>query len=304
MIQSLPIESPSSAPELGRNDPCWCGSGKKYKKCHLRADQQGDGGRRATGGRAMRAAKVARIKTPEQIEGIRRAGRLTRRILDSLVDRIVPGVTTRQIDDWVTTATRGAGAKAAPLGYKGFPRSCCTSVNEVVCHGIPGNRTLTSGDIVNVDVTSILAGYFGDANQMYAVGEVSEEAERLMRVTRECLELGIEQVRPGGRLGDIGHAIQTHAEAHGYSVVRQFGGHGVGLAFHEEPHVSHYGKRGTGPRLEPGMVFTIEPMINAGHWEVEILADGWTAVTQDGSLSAQYEHTVAVTSDGVDVLTV
>lgn len=322
-------ETPHSPPaELpGRNDPCWCGSGKKYKKCHLRSDQararQGLPPGQPVAHRVAHAVgrklgrktaapepprrrsgmRPARLKTAEQIEGIRRAGRLAKNMLDELERLIVPGLTTGEIDHRVVEMTREAGATAAPLGYKGFPKSCCTSVNEVVCHGIPGSLELKEGDIVNVDVTPVLDGYFGDTNRMYLVGEVSEEARRLVTVTRECLERAIEVVRPGGRIGDIGHAIQTHAEAHGYSVVRQFGGHGVGLEFHEEPHVPHYGKAGTGDELQPGMVFTIEPMINQGNWRVRVKTDGWTAVTVDGRLSAQFEHTVAVTEDGVDVLT-
>ena len=304
-------ETPQIAPPArppGRNEPCWCGSGKKYKKCHLRADQRQSAPSPSSGGfpnlfRRQQAPKPPRLKTPEQIEGIRRAGGLARRILDELEDRIVPGITTAEIDDWVVERTREAGATSAPLGYRGFPRSTCTSVNEVVCHGIPGPLVLRPGDIVNVDVTPVLDGFYGDSNRMYLVGEVSDEARRLVEVTRECLEVGIQQVRPGNRVGDIGHAIQTHAETHGYSVVRQFGGHGVGLQFHEEPHIPHYGKPGTGTLFQPGMVFTIEPMINQGNYRVRVLPDGWTAMTVDGRLSAQFEHTVAVTSDGVEVLT-
>jgi len=299
----------------GRNEPCWCGSGKKYKKCHLRSDQQqrlSDGGpirEQPSSGtfpnpfRRQQAPKPPRLKTPEQVEGIRRAGRLAKELLDRLEERIVPGITTQDIDDWVVEWTREAGATSAPLGYRGFPKSVCTSVNQVVCHGIPGPHLLDPGDIVNVDVTPVLDGFYGDTDRMYLVGEVSDEARRLVEVTRECLHLGIEQIRPGGHVGDIGHAIQRHAEAHGYSVVRQFGGHGVGLQFHEEPHIPHFGNPGTGPMLQPGMVFTVEPMINEGNWRVRVLPDGWTAVTVDGRLSAQFEHTVAVTDDGVDVLT-
>lgn len=286
--------------KLGRNDPCWCGSGVKYKRCHLPADREGE---RRGGHVEAGAGSGIRIKTPEQIAGIRRACRLTREILDLVASRIREGVTTEEIDRWVHQATVEAGARPAPLGYKGFPKSVCTSINEVVCHGIPGPRELAGGDIVNVDVTPVLDGYYGDASRMFLIGEVSEEARRLVEVTRECLERGIATVRPGGRAGDIGEAIQTHAEAHGYSVVRKFTGHGIGLAFHEEPQIFHFGRRGTGPELRAGMTFTIEPMINAGDWRVEILDDGWTAVTADGSLSAQWEHTVLVTGDGVEVLT-
>jgi methionyl aminopeptidase len=292
------MTEPSPTRILGRNDPCWCGSGRKYKKCHLGADRVARGPEPAP---ARRSA--VRLKTAEEIEGIRQAGRLTRSILASLVERIVPGVTTGQIDTWVHHATVAAGARPASLDYKGFPRSVCTSINEVVCHGIPGDRALVEGDIVNVDVTSILDGFYGDASDMYLVGRVSEEAQRLVRVTRECLELGVAQVRPGGRLGDIGAAIEAHAHAHGYSVVRAFGGHGIGRKFHEEPFVAHYGRAGTGDPMVPGMVFTVEPMINQGTWKVDLLDDGWTAVTADRRLSAQWEHTVAVTDAGVDVLT-
>lgn len=294
---------PTRQQKLGRNDPCWCGSGKKYKKCHLGSDRAGrtsppaaeQGPRRTSGGIVLKSA--------EEIEGIRRAGRLTRSILEMLHQRIGPGVTTEQVDVWVHEAMAEAGATPATLNYKGYPKSSCTSINEVVCHGIPEERRLEEGDILNVDVTSILDGFYGDASDMYTVGAVSPEAEDLVRVTKECLEAGIGAVRPGGRIGDIGAAIEAHAEAHGYSVVRNFGGHGIGRTFHEEPFVPHYGKPGTGDPLVPGMVFTIEPMINRGTWKVKVLGDGWTAVTADGRLSAQWEHTVAVTGDGVDVLT-
>jgi methionyl aminopeptidase len=298
----------------GRNDPCHCGSGKKYKLCHLRKDQAAApstarvkrpapvmGLEPAAGGRGARAATL--IKTPEQIAGIRKAGSLARQLLDLLDERIRPGATTEDIDRWVRDATAAAGAVCAPLNYKGFPKSVCTSVNEVVCHGIPEERVLVEGDIVNVDVTPILGGYYGDSSRMYEVGRVSAEAHRLVEVTRECLDLGIRQVRPGGHVGDIGQAIQAHAESNGFSVVRDFVGHGTGVIFHEEPQIPHFGRRGHGLPLRPGMVFTIEPMINAGDWPVRILADGWTAVTRDGSLSAQFEHTLLVTPDGVDVMT-
>ena len=298
-LQPATLAAPVKPP--GRNDPCWCGSGKKYKKCHLGEDRAAAGRERAAAG--GRAKRPIRLKRREQIEGIRRAGRLTREILELVGARIGPGVTTEEVDRWIAEATAAHGATAASLGYRGFPKSSCTSINEVVCHGIPGPRVLVAGDIVNVDVTTILDGFFGDASDMYLIGEVSPLARRLVEVTRECLERGVAQVRPGGYAGDVGAAIRAHAEAAGFSVVRTFGGHGIGLEFHEEPFIAHFGKRGSGPRLVPGMVFTIEPMLNAGGYEVEILDDGWTAVTKDGSLSAQWEHTVAVTEDGVDVLT-
>ncbi|MDH4247007.1 MAG: type I methionyl aminopeptidase [Deltaproteobacteria bacterium] len=298
---------------VGRNDPCWCGSGQKYKKCHLDSDKQREQPRAAT----LRPARTAHssrplsntlregsgIKTPTQIAGIRRAGRLAARTLDMLTERIVPGVTTEQINTWVHEFTLQAGAIPAPLNYKGFPKSVCTSINEVVCHGIPEDRALREGDIINVDVTPILDGYYGDSSRMYLVGQVSPAARRLVEVTRQCLERGIAQVRPGGHVGDIGHAIQTFAEGHKFSVVRDFVGHGTGVQFHEDPQIPHFGRPGRGPVLVPGMVFTIEPMINAGGWPVRILEDQWTAVTADGSLSAQFEHTVLVTEEGVEILT-
>ena len=243
------------------------------------------------------------IKTPEQVEGIRRASRLAREILDRVGERVVEGATTASIDRWVHGPWSRPARFRRLSAYRGFPASSCISINEVICHGIPGDRELVSGDIVNVDVTPILGGYYGDASRMFLIGEVSEEARRLVEVARECLDLGIGAVRPGHTVGDIGHAIQTHAEGLGYSVVREMTGHGVGIEFHEPPEVLHVGEPGKGAPLVPGMVFTIEPMINVGTWRLEILADGWTAVTLDRSLSAQWEHTVAVTGDGVDVLT-
>jgi methionyl aminopeptidase len=244
------------------------------------------------------------IKTPAQIEGIRKSGHLTRDILDALTERIAPGITTEQINSWVHEMTLAAGATPAPLNYRGYPKSVCTSINEVICHGIPSpDRVLQEGDILNIDVTSILDGYYGDSSRMFLIGNVSQEARKLVEVTRECMELGIAQVRPGNRLGDIGYAIQRHAEGHGYSVVRAFVGHGTGIHFHEAPDVLHYGVPGTGVQLLPGMTFTIEPMINVGDYRVKVLDDQWTAITVDRSLSAQWEHTVLMTEDGVEILT-
>ena len=285
--------------KLSRNAPCWCGSGKKYKHCHLKQDRATLRRHRKEGERAPDII----IKTEEQIEGIRKSSRLTHDILDMLEERIVAGITTDDINRWVHEYTLAHGAVPAPLNYRGFPKSVCTSLNNVVCHGIPDDTVLREGDILNVDVTSILDGYYGDSSRMFLIGEVSEEARRLARVTRECLMLGIEQVRPGATLGDIGHVIQQHAERHSYSVVRDYIGHGTGIQFHEPPNVYHFGKPGTGVVLAPNMIFTIEPMINAGGYQVEVLGDGWTVVTADGSLSAQWEHTVRVTRGGVEVLT-
>ncbi len=244
------------------------------------------------------------IKTEAQIAGIRKSCHLTRDILDAITPRIRPGITTEQINTWVHEMTLAHGAIPAPLNYRGYPKSVCTSINEVICHGIPSpDRVLREGDILNIDVTTILDGYYGDSSRMFLIGEVAAEARKLVQVTRECMELGIAQVKPGHRLGDVGHAIQRHAESHGYSVVRAFVGHGTGIYFHEAPDVMHYGVPHTGVELVPGMTFTIEPMINVGTYQIKTLSDGWTAITADGSLSAQWEHTVLVTPDGVEILT-
>ncbi|MBF0287880.1 MAG: methionyl aminopeptidase [SAR324 cluster bacterium] len=280
---------------ISRNAPCPCGSGKKYKRCHLKQDQQSQ--RSHTG---RRSGII--IKSKEQIEGIRKSCQLTRQILDRLNDVIKPGITTEQINAWVHEYTIAHDAYPAPLNYRNFPKSVCTSLNDVICHGIPDDTVLKNGDILNVDVTCILDGFYGDANRMYLIGDVSEEAKKLSRISRECMELGIQQVKPFNTIGDIGFVIQKHAERHGFSVVRDFCGHGVGIEFHEDPQVPHYGDPKTGPVLMPNMVFTIEPMINAGRYESRIMADRWTAKTVDGSLSAQWEHTVCVTESGVDVL--
>ena len=255
--------------------------------------------------------KLIYIKNEEQIDGIRKSSQLTKKLLDMVEDRIAEGVTTNEIDQWVHIETLANGAIPAPLNYghgKGrrrmpFPKSICTSPNNVICHGIPNNQALSNGDILNVDITCILDGYFGDASRMFIIGDVPEETRKLVEVTRECLNLGIEQVFPSKRLGDIGHTIQNHAEKNGFSVVRDFAGHGVGIEFHEAPQVLHYGQPGKGEMLRKNMVFTIEPMINMGSYQCRILGDGWTAVTADGSLSAQWEHTLLVTDSGAEILT-
>jgi methionyl aminopeptidase len=250
------------------------------------------------------------IKTPDEIEKMRVAGRLASDVLDFIAPHVKPGATTGEIDrlchDYIAEVQQAIPAPLnyAPPGYRPFPRSICTSVNHVVCHGVPGDKKLRSGDIVNIDITVIKDGYHGDTSRMFYVGNPSIQARRLCEVTFECLWRGIESVRPGAHLGDIGHAIQEHAEGHGYSVVREFCGHGIGTKFHEEPQVLHYGRPGVGLRLESGMTFTIEPMINAGKADIRQLADGWTVVTKDHSLSAQWEHTVLVTESGYEVLTV
>jgi methionyl aminopeptidase len=248
------------------------------------------------------------IKTAREIDSMREVGRLAADTLSRAAELIRPGVTTDEINAFVHEDTLKKGARPAPLGYRSgdsppFPKSVCTSINEVVCHGIPSSRALREGDIVNVDVTHLYRGFHGDTSATFYVGTPSKEAKLVTEVARRCLELGIKEVRPGARLGDIGAAIQEFAEARGCSVVEDFVGHGIGRKFHDEPKVAHYGERGKGIRLKAGMTFTIEPMINIGSYEVEVLDDEWTAVTADGSLSAQFEHTILVTPSGVEVLT-
>lgn len=250
----------------------------------------------------FRAGSVE-IKAPREIDMMREVCRLAADTLTKVGPLIRPGLTTDEINDFVNADTARKGARPAPLNYRGFPKSVCTSINEVVCHGIPSSRALKDGDIINVDITHLYKGYHGDTSATFYVGTPSEEAKRVVEVARRCLELGIAQVRPGARLGDIGAAIQEFAESQGCSVVRDFVGHGIGRKFHDEPKVNHYGQWGKGIRLKAGMTFTIEPMINLGSWEVRILDDDWTAVTADGSLSAQFEHTILVTPEGAEVLT-
>ncbi|ARV58348.1 type I methionyl aminopeptidase [Nostocales cyanobacterium HT-58-2] len=245
------------------------------------------------------------ILSNRELDKMRKAGRLAAELLHYLEPLVKPGVSTLELNDKAEQWTQAHGAKSAPLGYKGFPKSICTSVNEVICHGIPNaKQILREGDIINIDVTPIVDGYHGDTSKTFFVGTPSPKAKNLVEVTEECLRRGIAEVKPGARVGDIGAAIQEYAEAQGFSVVRDFVGHGVSNIFHTAPEIPHFGTRGKGKRLRPGMVFTIEPMINEGTWEVEVLGDGWTAVTRDRKLSAQFEHTIAVTEDGVEILTV
>lgn len=245
------------------------------------------------------------IKTPEQIEGIRKSGIINTGVLDLVAENIHVGMSTAEIDKLVYDYTIAHGAIPADLNYEGYPKSVCTSINDVVCHGIPSEEEiLKDGDIVNVDVSTIYNGYFSDASRMFMIGEVKPEIKKLVQVTKECLEIGVEKAKPWSFLGDIGAAIQRHAEKNGYSVVRDFCGHGVGLKFHEEPDVEHYGKKGKGMLLVPGMVFTIEPMINMGTYDIFIdEADGWTVCTEDGLPSAQWEHTLVITETGSEILT-
>lgn len=244
------------------------------------------------------------IKTPDDIAKMRIAGRLAAEVLEMIEEHVQVGVTTDELNtlchDYIVNVQK---AIPAPLNYNGFPKSICTSINHVVCHGIPNDKPLKDGDIINIDITVIKDGYYGDTSKMFLVGNTPEWANRLCQVTQECLYKGIELVRPGARLGDIGEVIQKHAESHGYSVVREYCGHGIGTVFHEEPQVLHYGKAGTGLELKEGMTFTIEPMINLGKKETRLLGDGWTAITKDRKLTAQWEHTLAVTADGYEIFT-
>jgi len=283
--------------KVRRNDPCPCGSGLKYKKCCLGRKQDTD---RKT---LYLDRYRIRLKEPADVEGIRRAGRLVLETLDLVEAHIRAGMVTEEINRLVHDFTLENGGTPAPLHYHGFPKSVCVSVNEVVCHGIPGNRVLEEGDIVNVDVTTILDGFYADAGKTFLVGTVAPQGQEIARVARESLRVGLAAVRPGNTVGDIGAAIQGYAEGEGCSVVREFTGHGVGFAFHEAPQIPHFGKKGEGIVLVPGMVFTVEPMINLGKKEIVILDDEWTVVTKDGSLSAQFEQTVLVTEAGYERLT-
>lgn len=285
---------------LNRNDQCWCGSGKKYKKCHIELDEKLD----SLKAKGFHIPPRKLIKNKEQIEGIKESAKINNAVLDLVQEKIKMGMSTEEIDKIVHDFTVNSGGIPAPLNYGGFPKSVCVSINDVVCHGIPSNDTiLQDGDIVNVDVSTIYNGYYSDASRMFMIGNVAEEDSKLVRVAKECLEKGFEAVRPWGFLGDIGAVIQEHAEVNGFSVVRSFGGHGVGLEFHEDPFVAHYGKKGEGMVLVPGMVFTIEPMINQGDYEVFVDEDDdWTVFTEDGGYSAQWEYTVLVTEEGAEII--
>lgn len=285
--------------KVGRNSPCPCGSGLKYKKCCFNNKNALNNN---LNGFYYQKYNI-KIKNKEDIEGIRKAGRLAIETLNLVEAFIKPGITTDDINTVVHEFTIKNKALPAPLNYRKFPKSVCVSVNEVICHGIPGERVLKKGDIVNVDVTPILNGYFADASKTFFVGTPDDNAKKIVAVTKQCLEIGIKKIAPGNTLGDIGWAIQNHAEKNRCSVVREFVGHGIGKEFHEPPQIPHYGKKGQGIKLIPGMVFTIEPMINLGSKELNILDDEWTAVTADGSLSAQFEQTLLVTEHGYESLT-
>jgi methionyl aminopeptidase len=300
---------------LRANDDCWCGSGKKYKRCHrttlLRAGAVGP--ERAVPPEILRPDYVetgtpvrsteSAVKTPEVIARMRAAGKIARDVLAETGAAVAVGVTTDELDRVAHEAHVSRGVYPSPLRYRGFPKSVCTSVNEVICHGIPDDRALVDGDIVNLDITVYVDGVHGDTNATFCVGRVDPESRRLVKVTEDCLELGIEAVRPGAVLSDIGRAIETHAHDAGFFVVRAFVGHGIGEVFHGPPQVPHYYERAASTVLEPGMVFTIEPMITMGSVQPVIWPDGWTAATSDGSRTAQFEHTVLVTDTGVEVLT-
>lgn len=286
---------------MERNDPCWCGSGKKYKKCHMPIEEKIKLHR--DNGEIVPSRKL--LKTPEQIEKIKKSAALNTAVLDEVAAHIHAGMSTAEIDKIVYDFTTAHGGIPAPLDYQGFPKSVCTSINNEVCHGIPDEHIiLQEGDIINVDVSTILDGYFSDASRMFMIGEVSERAKRLVRVTEECVELGLAAAKPWGHLGDIADAINTHAQANGYSVVEEIGGHGIGLEFHEDPFVSYVTPKGSEMLLVPGMIFTIEPMINEGSPDFFVDEDNdWTVYTIDDGLSAQIEYMVLVKEDGIEILT-
>lgn len=286
--------------KLGRNDPCWCKSGRKYKTCHQAFDE-----------------KIARIKeeghivpdrdmikNAEQIAGIKESAKINIAVLDYIAEHIQEGMSTEEIDRMVYEKTTRMGGIPATLNYQGYPKSSCTSINDQVCHGIPSEQDiLKAGDIMNVDISTILNGYYSDSSRMFCIGEVSPEKKKLVKVARECIDVGLKEVKPWGFLGDMGQAIHDYAYAHGYTVVREIGGHGVGLEFHEDPWVSYNSKRGTEMLMVPGMIFTIEPMINMGRVEIYIDdTNGWTAYTEDGKPSAQWEVQVLVTDDGYEII--
>ena len=315
----------------GRNDPCWCGSGQKYKKCHLESDQAGAAGpaRKPSGRRPlapgmvspMRAvpAQIVRpdyassgrprsqgrdVKTPDELARLRRACQAAARVLRVTGEAVRPGITTDAIDEIGHDETVRLGGYPSPLNYRGFPKSICTSVNEVICHGIPDSRPLEAGDIVNLDITVYLDGMHGDCSATFLVGDVDAGGRRRVQVARECLDLGIGAVKPGRPISDIGRAIEAHAARHGFGVVRSYCGHGIGESFHSSLQIPHHFDKGAKRVMEPGMTFTIEPMITEGTWQDLLWNDGWTAVTADGLRSAQFEHTIAVTETGAERLTV
>jgi methionyl aminopeptidase len=286
--------------KIGRNDDCWCGSGKKYKKCHASFDVKRD--EYKIKGMLVPPRRI--IKNEEQIAGIKESAKINIEILDFIGENIKAGVSTYEIDNWVCDITKKRGAIAAPLNYEGFPKSVCTSIDSVVCHGIPSKDViLKEGDIINVDVSTKYKGYYSDSSRMYCIGEVSAEKKRLVDVAKQCLDVGLEYVKPWQKIGNMGAAINEFAMEKGYSVVREIGGHGVGIEFHEDPWVSYVCPRDTGMIMVPGMIFTIEPMVNMGKEDIYISDDdGWTVYTEDGLPSAQWEIQVLVTDDGYEII--
>ena len=285
---------------MERNAPCWCGSGKKYKKCHMPVEEQ----MRIHADRGEIVPTRSLLKTPHQIEKIKESAALNTAVLDAVAEKICIGMSTAEIDQIVYDFTTKHGGIPAPLNYEGFPKSVCTSLNNEVCHGIPDKDIiLKEGDIINVDVSTIYHGYYSDASRMFMIGDVGPEKEKLVRVTREAVEKGLQEVKPWGYLGDMGQAVHDHVKKHGYTVVEDVGGHGVGLEFHEDPFVSYVTRRGTEMLMAPGMIFTIEPMVNMGGDEIFVDdGNGWTIYTEDGKPSAQWEIMVLVTEDGHEVL--
>lgn len=286
--------------KIGRNDPCWCGSGRKYKQCHEAFDRKME--HYAHLGHIVPTHDM--LKTPEQIAGIKESAKINVAVLDDIAEHIHVGMSTEEIDQRVYQLTKEMGGIPAPLNYEGFPKSVCTSINDQVCHGIPSKDViLQDGDIINVDVSTIYNGYFSDSSRMFCLGNVSEENRKLVQVTKECVELGLAEVKPWGFLGDVGAAICEHAHANGYTVVREIGGHGVGVEFHEEPWVGYNTKRGEEMLLVPGLMFTIEPMINMGTQQIYTdQENGWEVYTMDGKPSAQWEYQVLVTENGAEVI--
>ncbi len=284
----------------GRNDPCWCGSGKKYKKCHIDFDEKIE--EFEVAGHIVPSHKI--LKNAEQIEKIKESARINIAVLDYVAEHIKAGISTAEIDKWVYDITTKMGGVPAPLNFEGFPKSVCTSINNEVCHGIPSEDVIIKdGDIINVDVSTNLNGYFSDSSRMFCIGNVSEENRKLVEETKNAVYEGLKQVKPWGFLGDMGQAVNDYVKSKGYSVVREVGGHGIGLEFHEDPWVSYISKKGTEMLMVPGMIFTIEPMVNAGKPDIFVDEDnGWTIYTEDNSMSAQWEIQVLVTEDGYEII--
>ena len=284
----------------GRNDPCWCGSGKKYKKCHIDFDEKIE--EFEVAGHLVPSHEI--LKNAEQIEKIKESARINIAVLDYVAEHIKAGISTAEIDKWVYDITTKMGGIPAPLNFEGFPKSVCTSINNEVCHGIPSEDVIIKdGDIINVDVSTNLNGYFSDSSRMFCIGNVSEENRRLVEETKNAVYEGLKQVKPWGFLGDMGQAVNDYVKSKGYSVVREVGGHGIGLEFHEDPWVSYISKKGTEMLMVPGMIFTIEPMVNAGKPDIFVDEDnGWTIYTEDNSMSAQWEIQVLVTEDGYEII--